>query len=365
MTTKTSTPAGFCAPGIEVVADVPARRAVLDLSVAPGETVAVVGPNGAGKSTLLSVIAGLLTPDAGRVQIGDQLWFDSASGINTATHRRDVGYLTQQSLLFPHLSVERNIAFGPLSRGFGRAEGRRIARAWMERLDLSEFASRKPHQLSGGQAQRVAVARALASNPQVMLLDEPMAALDVTVSSAMRRVFADQLAHRTTVLVTHDILDVVALADKMVVLSDGKVIEAGEVSNILTSPRSDFAARLAHLNLVDGVTGVDDTLATPDFSISGETEGVGPGEPAVALFSPADVAIYLTEPDSSIRNQWPVTVTDVVGMPNCVRVVGKVGSTQLTSEISAASAAKLGICPGREVIFGVKYFAVKIYPRHR
>ncbi|MBW4094761.1 MAG: ATP-binding cassette domain-containing protein, partial [Acidobacteria bacterium] len=166
------------------------RNFNVSLSIQPGETVAVLGPNGAGKSTLLGIIAGLLRPDSGHAELDGTPLFrlDGGSRVWRPPHQRGMALLAQDALLFPHLSVQENVAFGPRSRGASPANARKTADHWLAELDATEFANRRPSQLSGGQAQRVAVARALAANPQLLLLDEPMAALDVDSAPLLRTV---------------------------------------------------------------------------------------------------------------------------------------------------------------------------------
>ena len=220
------------------------------LSVAAGETIAVLGPNGAGKSTLLAVLAGLLRPDSGRVELDGRTLVDA--DVWVPPHRRGVSLLAQEALLFPHLSVLDNVAFGPRSAGHSTAESRATALRWLAQVDADEFAERRPGRLSGGQAQRVAVARALASDPRLLLLDEPMAALDVTVVPAMRGMLKRVLAERTAIIVTHDVIDAYTLADRVVVLEAGRIVDAGPTREVLSRPRTPFAAALVGLNLLVG-----------------------------------------------------------------------------------------------------------------
>lgn len=208
-----------------VVAD---RRLDVEFSVSAGEVLAVLGPNGAGKSTALHVIAGLLRPDAGLVRLGDRVLTDTEAGVNVATHDRRVGLLLQDPLLFPHLSVAKNVAFGPQCRrgmfGSGRARTRASALRWLREVNAEQFADRKPRQLSGGQAQRVAIARALAAEPDVLLLDEPLTGLDVAAAAGIRSVLRSVVARSgcAVVLTTHDLLDVFTLADRVLVLESAR-----------------------------------------------------------------------------------------------------------------------------------------------
>lgn len=222
----------------------------VDLEVPPGGVLALLGPNGSGKSTLLDCLAGLVRPQRASIVLGGR----ALDGL--PPHARTVGLLSQDPLLFPHLSVLENVAFAPRSEGVARAEARRAALHWLSEVDAGALADRKPAQLSGGQAQRVAVARALASRPELLLLDEPLAALDVDAAPAMRallrRVLRAGDSARAALLVTHDPLDALELADEVLVLADGKVVERGPSRAVLTSPRTAFTASLARGGLPGG-----------------------------------------------------------------------------------------------------------------
>ena len=208
------------------------RQMDVEFSVAAGEVLAVLGPNGAGKSTALHVIAGLIRPDDGVVRLGDRVLTDTTAGVDVATHDRRVGLLLQDPLLFPHMNVAANVAFGPHSRprwfrafGSDRAQEKAMALRWLRVVDAENLADRKPRQLSGGQAQRVAIARALAAEPDVLLLDEPLTGLDVAAAAAIRAVLRDVVTRTgcAVILITHDLLDVFSLADRVLVLESGKV----------------------------------------------------------------------------------------------------------------------------------------------
>ena len=216
-----------------------AQRGIdVTLDVAAGETVALTGPNGAGKSSLLAVIAGLLRPDTGDVRLGDR----SLDG--TPPHARGVALLAQDPLLFPHMSVLANVAFAPRSRGVRRRRAHELAARQLDQIGAADLAARKPSQISGGQAQRVAVARALAAEPELLLLDEPMASLDVDVRPALRQTLRSALEDQTAIIVTHDAADARALADRVVVLEDGHIVEDGPAGQVLDDPQSAFAVRL-------------------------------------------------------------------------------------------------------------------------
>nr|WP_241248603.1 ATP-binding cassette domain-containing protein [Nocardioides sp. KC13] len=216
-----------------------AQRGIdVTLDVAAGETVALTGPNGAGKSSLLGVIAGLLRPDAGEVRLGYRI-IDT-----TPPHARGVALLAQDPLLFPHMSVLANVAFAPRARGVRRHRAHELATRYLAEVGAEELAGRRPTQISGGQAQRVAVARALAADPELLLLDEPMASLDVDVRPALRQTLRTALEGRTAIIVTHDAADARALADRVVVVEHGRIVEDGPTEQVLNDPQSGFAVRL-------------------------------------------------------------------------------------------------------------------------
>ncbi|WP_420108644.1 sulfate/molybdate ABC transporter ATP-binding protein [Mycolicibacter arupensis] len=359
--------------GLTVRAAVAERGLDLQLSIAPGEVLAVLGPNGAGKSTLLHVIAGLLPPDDGEVRSGDRVLTDTQAGVQVATCDRRVGLLLQDPLLFPHLSVAANVAFGsPRRVPLRRRHTRAIAAPWLRAVDAEELAERRPRQLSGGQAQRIAIARALAAEPEVLLLDEPLAGLDVGAATAVRTVLRGLLGApgRTAVLVTHDLLDVFALAHRVVVLESGRIAEIGRTAEVLAQPRSRFGAQIAGFNLVAGVLETEGVLRT---SSGDRWHGVAdtaavPGMPAVAVTAPHAVAVYRERPRlGSPRNLREVTVAqiEVRGSTVQVRAVQQPdGAPGLAADITTESAAEMGLAPGQVVWFGVKAQEVTLRATH-
>ncbi len=350
-----------------VVAARSAQRGVdLDVALDDGEVMAVLGPNGAGKSTLLLMIAGLLRPEHGRIEIGASTVTDTDSATFVPPHARGVAMLSQQPLLFPHMSVAANVAYAPRCAGKSRAAAQTIAQRWLDAVGLAQLADRKPGQLSGGQAQRIALARALAAEPQLLLLDEPMSALDVTAAPAMRRLLRDMLRthRRTAIIVTHDLLDALAIADTVAVLDRGRVVERGPVRRLLSTPRSDFAARIAGINLVAGRISRPGVLRT---SWGTDVAGVGdvaPGTEAIALCRPSTVAIYTEAPHGSPRNVVPVTIAEIDIRGDTVRVRGTDqpdGGTGLAADITASAATDLDLEPGKTVYFIVKAQEVELH----
>ena len=341
---------------LELSATMADRGVDVALEVGKGETVALLGPNGAGKSTVLSVAAGLLRPDRGRVTLGQRVL--TADGVWVAPHDRHVALLAQDPLLFPHLSVLENVAFGPRSAGAPRRTAHDTARHWLGEAGVDDLADRRPAQLSGGQAQRVAVARALAADPGLLLLDEPMAALDVAVTPALRQTLRRVLADRTVLLVTHDVLDALLLADRVVVLEGGKVVESGPSSEVLARPRSSFAARIAGLNMVAG-RWRDGAVHGAGVVVHGlpTDPAPEPGEEVVAVFRPSAVSVFRAAPGGSPRNSLPVTVTDLEPHGDQVRV----RAGDLAAEVTLLAAAELDLAPGARVTFSVKASEVAVY----
>ncbi|AWB93089.1 sulfate/molybdate ABC transporter ATP-binding protein [Aeromicrobium chenweiae] len=340
-------------------ATVTARDVRLTFDLAPGETVAVLGPNGSGKSTLLAAIAGILRPDAGAATLDGTCLFDVAAGTWRPPHARGTALLAQDPLLFPHLNVLDNVAFGPRSAGRSRSESRTLARTWLAEVDAEELADRRPARLSGGQAQRVAIARALAAEPRLLLLDEPMAALDVTVVPAMRQVLKRVLAGRSAVVVTHDVLDALLLADRVVVMEGGRVAESGPARDVLARPRSTFAAGIAGLNLARGVV-EDGGVRTPSGLLVAGLHGDDPvpeRAAAVAVFSPSAVSVHLERPGGSPRNVLATTVRELEPHGSQVRVQ----TDELSAEVTAPVVAELDLVPGTPVFLAVKASEVSIY----
>jgi molybdate transport system ATP-binding protein len=343
------------------------------LTAAPGEVLAVLGPNGAGKSTLLDVLAGLLHADTGHVRVGGATLTDVGARVHVPPHRRGVGLLAQQALLFPHLSALANVAFGPLAQGVPHRTADARARELLAAVDAELLADRRPAQLSGGQQQRVALARALAAGPGLLLLDEPLAALDVDAAPGMRALLRRTVrdGDRTAVLVTHSALDALVLADRVVVLAAGRVVEQGPTREVLARPRSPFAARIAGLDLVPG-TACPDGLRTADgLVVAGRGVEVVDGEPAVAVFPPAAVAVFAERPHGSPRNVVRVRLAavephgDLVRLRAGVRDGSPAWAEGLAADVTPAALLDLPAEPGAEVWFAVKATEVTIHPAGR
>jgi molybdate transport system ATP-binding protein len=331
------------------------------LEVADGEVLAVLGPNGAGKSTLLRVLAGLLPPDGGRVAVDGTTWDDVAARVHLPAHRRPLGMVFQDHLLFPHLSVLENVAFGPRTRGASRAAARTAAAAWIGRVGLDGLGDRRPGQLSGGQAQRAALARALVGDPALLLLDEPLSALDartrLAVRAELRRHLADYAG--SAVLVTHDPVDAMALADRVVVVEDGRVVQAGTPADVARHPRTDYVARLVGLSLLPGTA---DGL-TVRLDGGGVVAVAAPAEgPVLVAVRPESVALYLSRPEGSPRNAWPLTVAGATPHGATVRCELD-GEVPLLADVTATAFAELGLAPGSPVWAVVKASEVAVYAR--
>jgi molybdate transport system ATP-binding protein len=332
----------------------------VEFSVGDGEVLAVLGPNGAGKSTVLRVLAGLLRPDDGQVVVDrDQVW--DSNDRHLPAHQRSLGMVFQDHLLFPHLSITENVAFGLRSRGAKRAPARAAAAPWLARVGLAGLGDRRPGELSGGQAQRAALARALVGDPRVLLLDEPLSALDartrLTVRAELHRHLADYAG--SAVLVTHDPIDAMALADRVVVVEDGRVVQAGTPAEVARRPRTDYVARLVGLVLLPGTGAGQHVELAGGGVVTVAEEAAGPVFVAVR---PESVALYLQHPDGSPRNVWPLRLVSATPHGSVVRC-DLAGEVPLTADVTATSFAELGLAPGAEVWASVKASEIAVYTR--
>ena len=325
------------------------------LGVAPGEVVALLGPNGAGKTTALRALAGLTPLTDGHLRL------DGAELDRTPPESRPVGVVFQDYLLFPHLSALDNVAFGPRCHGATKAEARAQAAAWLDRLGLADHAGAKPRRLSGGQAQRVALARALATHPRLLLLDEPLAALDartrLEVRAQLRRHLADFEA--VAVLVTHDPLDAMVVADRLVVVEDGRVVQEGTPSDIARRPRTDYIARLVGLNLYRGRADGHSVRLDAGPTITATEALTGP---VFVAFPPSAVTLHRDRPAGvSARNLWRCEVAGLEIHGDQIRA-DLTGELPLAADLTTVAAAELDLHRGAEVWATVKATQTHAYP---
>jgi len=329
----------------------------VELDVDEGETVAVIGPNGAGKTTLLRGLAGLV-PIEGRVELDGEVLEDSAQKIRVPTERRHIGLVFQDHVLFPHLTVLDNVAFGLEAQG--RHDAKQVARRLLENAGLGAKSASMPRQLSGGQAQRVALLRTLATDPKLLLLDEPLSALDVTIRAEVRRDLSRQLAsfHGVRLLVTHDPVEAIALADRLVVLEGGRVVQSGTPEEVTARPRSRFVADLAGVNLLRGKSHSDHIKLANGASIAAADAGEGD---VFAVIHPRAVALFLARPDGTPRNVWQgeTESIDLHGERVRVRVSGPV---PLVAEVTSSAVRALHLTAGAPVWIAVKATEVSVYP---
>ena len=334
---------------------------IADLDVQPGEMVALLGPNGAGKSTLLRCLAGLAPIDSGSIAIDDLVVDEPSTELFVEPENRPIGFVFQNYLLFEHMSLLENVAYGLRARGTPKADARRTAREWIERVGLTDYADQRPSSLSGGQAQRAALARALATSPRLLLLDEPLAALDAGTRSSVRRDLRRHLAtfDGMRVLVTHDPVDAYALADRVAILDAGRVVQVGSLADVTAHPRSRYVADLVGVNLVTGT--VSDGVLTTASGARVVIADAPPG-PSFAMIRPPSIALVRNQsPGSSARNVWSGTITDIDRLGDRVRV-GIAGQLPLTAEVTVAALDALTLRPGDEVHASVKATDIEVYP---
>ncbi|MHA4778925.1 ABC transporter permease [Streptomyces sp. MSC1_001] len=330
----------------------------LVLDAGPGTTIAVVGPNGAGKTTLLRALLGLTNRAHAVLRLGD------TEVTELPPHRRQVAWVPQDGALFPRLSALANTAYGLRARGVPRAEARREAQRWLDRLGVGHLARRRPAGLSGGQAQRVALARALAARPRLLLLDEPLAALDQTTRAHVRHTLRSHLAGfgGVCLIVTHDPVEAVSLADRVLVLQDGRPLQDASPAEVSRHPRSPWVARMLGRNAWAG-TATADGLDLDGGGTLITAEQPPPGTPALAIIAPEAVAVHRERPGGSPRNVWPGTVREITASGSRLRVlVTSDRAPSLVAEITPQAAAELGLADGVPVWTGVKATEVTVVP---
>jgi molybdate transport system ATP-binding protein len=362
---RADTAAGHDGGGVTLLARIALRLGTLDLAadieVKRGELLALLGPNGAGKSTVLRCLAGLAPIDAGTIRIDDTIVDDPALDTFVEPEDRPVGFVFQDYLLFEHMTVLENVAYGLRARKAPRAQARRTARMWLDRVGLAGYADQRPRALSGGQAQRAALARALATDPRLLLLDEPLAALDAGARAAVRR---DLRRHLETfdgmrLLVTHDPVDAYALADRVAILDAGRIVQVGTLAEVTAHPRSRYVADLVGVNLVTGTVS-DGVLVTASGAHVVIADAL-PG-PSFAMIRPHSIALVREPPHgSSARNTWRGTIIDIDRLGDRARV-GIDGELSLTAEITVAALEALELRPGDDIHASAKATDIEVYP---
>jgi molybdate transport system ATP-binding protein len=327
----------------------PLRPFDVQLTLDVAGTIALVGPSGAGKSSILRAIAGLARPVEGRIVLGDDVWFDSQAAVWRSPETRSVGFLFQEYALFPHMTVRQNIAYG----------GRNDIPELLERFGIAALANAHPAALSGGERQRVALARALAREPKVLLLDEPLSALDPHTRDTIRVELRATLRELglPTIIVTHDFVDAAALADRVGVLVDGALVQVGTAEELISAPVSPFVARFAGGNVLHGQARRANTLTSVELDdrnviVSSDD---AQGEVAAVVY-PWDVTLSRALPSDSAQNHVQGTVTSIVPVANRTRVT--VGA--VTAEITAESAQRLQIREGDLLVASWKATATRL-----
>jgi molybdate transport system ATP-binding protein len=333
------------------------------LEVPPGSCLALAGPSGAGKTSVLRIVSGLVRPDRGVVRCGEEVWLDTARGIDVVPERRRCGYVFQEHALFAHLRVWQNVAY-PL-RGLDRPARRQRALELLDRFGIAALADRRPRTLSGGERQRVAVARALARRPAALLLDEPLSALDPRLRAAAGRELGMVLADTgvPALLVTHDFTEAALLGDRVGVIDGGRVIQEGTVAELAARPASAFVADFTGAVVLTGTArAAAEGLTCVALDGGGTVFSTEPGEGPVAVsVYPWEIALAPagSERIGSAQNHLPVQVVSVTAVGSRVRA-GLAAPQPLVAELSDASVHELGIRPGGSVVATWKASATRL-----
>ncbi len=350
-------------------------RLEADLTANPGEVLGILGPNGAGKTTLLRALSGLEALTSGSIRLGGVTLDDAATDTFVPAEHRPVGLVFQNYRLFPHLDVRDNVAYSPRVHGAGRRQARAAADTWLERLDLIDLATRRPHEISGGQAQKVALARALAADPELLLLDEPLSALDAKTRLDVRAQLRTHLAQFAgpVLIITHDPLEAMIMADRLIVIENGRVVQQGSPAQVARQPATQYVARLVGLNLYGGT--LDPVTRLVDLDEGGTfTVTLDHYEPALSAepgqstrrvlvgLRPSAISIHTERPaHASPRNVWNGTVTALELLADRVRVQVDATPPALV-DVSAAAVTDLSLRPGTAVWLSAKATEAEAYP---
>jgi molybdate transport system ATP-binding protein len=333
----------------------------LALRIHPGSTAVLLGPNGAGKSTAAWAVAGLIPLDQGSVMLNGRTLDDPYSGILVPPEDRNVGLVFQDHLLFPHLTATDNVAFGLRSHGMARRKAEQRAGEWLNRMGLAHIGDRRATELSGGQAQRVALARALAIEPDLLVLDEPLSALDVTTRAETRRALTGHLVGFTgpRLVITHDPTEAFLLGDEVFVLEDGLLSQSGSPEEIRRKPRTRYAADLVGINLVTGFAGKGVVTTAEGHNLHvADQEAAGP---VLATIHPRAVMLLSDPPSGSPRNVWATRVVSIEPAVDRTRVVLD-RPLALTAEVTPAAVTEMGLREGEEVWAAVKATEIEVAP---
>ncbi len=336
-------------------------RLHVELEVGSRGVVVLLGPNAAGKTTLLRALAGLVPLERGRVVLDGAVLEDTAAGVCVPTVQRRVGVVFQDYLLFPHMTALENVAFGRRSRGASRGAARERALAMLDRMGLADLAAAKPRALSGGQAQRIALARALVTDPRLLLLDEPLSAMDARARAELRRGLSRHLAvyEGACLVITHDPIEAMTLGDQLVVLEAGRVVQAGSPEDLSSHPRSRYVADLLGLNLYRGRAEQGSVVLEDGHRLIAADPVPACGE-VFAVVPPRAVALHRVMPEGSPRNVWKGVVEDLDVVGNRVRAHVS-GELPIIAEVTPGAVASMRLDDGGEVYVAVKAVEIEVY----